>query len=107
MPITSIGGGGKSSKKHDFLRWFLVLFILRTLDTRNFEGSSVQKKNKKKQQRLAQPNDYDQEELEQRRPRPPRPIPKKKKMKEPCVEEDIIDGFTIMSFKTKAIIGNL
>ena len=39
------------------------------------------KKNKK---RLAQSNDYDQEELEQRRPRSPGPIPKKKNEKTVC-----------------------
>ena len=31
----------------------------------------------------------------------------KKKKKEPRVEEDINDGFTIMSFKTKDVLVNL
>ena len=88
-----------------------------------------QRAKKKKKKRLAHSNHSDQEEREQRKPSPPRLIPKKKKMdrfwmwgilllhqkncshkkkmKEPCVEEDIIDGFTIMSFKTKDVLVNL
>ena len=32
--------------------------------------------------------------------RPPRPIPKKKRSKDPLYEEDIVDGFAIISFKS-------
>ena len=60
-----------------------------------------QRAHKIQEQRKANPNDSGEEGF-QPKARPPRPIPKKKKskMKEPDFEEDIIDGFTIMSFQT-------
>lgn len=46
-----------------------------------------------------QPDSADEDELAIRE-KPPRPPIRRKKSKEPLVEEDIIDGFAILGFKT-------